>query len=244
MKVLSKKRLKRKTMRKGDEPVISTYATEELLGRSLNDVENLYAAKTLFASGPMEIPLPRPRVSIVGTRQASEAGLKNARLIAEALAKKGVVIVSGLAKGIDTASHKAAIVSGGQTIAVLGSPLDRAYPHENAELQKEIVAHHLAISQFKVGQAVTRSNFPIRNRTMALISDVTIIVEAGEKSGSISQGWETLRLGRLLFLWKSLFEAKLTWPEEMVKFGAMKLSDPRTIFEFHPSNTPVLEVVA
>ena len=231
-------------MGKGERPVISTYATEKLLGRSLNDVENLYAAKTLYASGPMEIPLPRPRVSIVGTRQPSEAGLKTAKLIAEALTKKGVVIVSGLARGIDTAAHRTAIESGGRTIAVLGTPLDRAYPHENADLQSEIVKNHLAISQFRVGQTVTRSNFPIRNRTMALISDATIIVEAAEKSGSLSQGWETLRLNRLLFIWKSLFDAKLSWPDEMVKFGAMKLSDTKSIFQLLPSNRPVLEVVA
>jgi DNA processing protein len=244
LKVLSKKRRDRRVMGKGDKPVISTYATKEMLGRSLNDIENLYAAKTLFASGPMEIPLPRPRVSIVGTRQASETGLKNAKLIAEAMTKKGVVIVSGLAKGIDTAAHRAAIESGGRTIAVLGTPLDRAYPRENADLQSEIMKNHLAISQFRVGQPVTRSNFPIRNRIMALISDATIIVEAGEQSGSLSQGWETLRLGRFLFLWKSLFEAKLSWPDEMVKFGAMKLSDIKDIFEFLPSNRSVLEVVA
>lgn len=222
---------------------MTTYSPEELLGRSLNDIEARFAPKTLHVSGPMKIPLPRPRVSIVGSREASPEGLRTARRIAETLSKRGVVIVSGLAKGIDAAAHKGAIESGGKTIAVLGTPLNRFYPYENTELQRQVMKQHLAISQFDVGKPVTRSNFPIRNRTMALIADATIIVEAGETSGSLSQGWETLRLGRLLFIWKTLFESRLSWPKEMTRFGAMRLTETKDIFEHLPSNAPVLEVI-
>lgn len=231
-------------MKKERRPGISTYSPEILLGRSLNDVETKYAPRKLYASGAMEIPIPRPRVAIVGSRRATQQGLDDADLITRMLVERGVVIVSGLARGIDTAAHQAAIRSNGKTIAVLGTPLDRAYPSENAGLQDEIIRRHLAISQFEVGSAVTRSNFIIRNRTMALIADASIIVQAGESSGSLSQGWEALRLGRPLYIWKPVFESSLSWPREMVKFGAINLSDPKDVLESLPSAKSVLRIPA
>ncbi|MEX0656262.1 MAG: DNA-processing protein DprA [Nitrosopumilaceae archaeon] len=215
----------------------SSMSAAELLGRTLNDVEAKHAPKILYLKGPMEIPLPRPRVSIIGTRQPSPDGLQATKTFARTLVEKQTVIVSGLAKGIDTAAHKTAIMMGGKTIAVIGTSLNKAYPRENAELQQEIMSKHLVISQFPVGYPTTRKNFVIRNRTMALISDATIIVEAGNTSGSLHQCWETLRLGRPLFIWKSVFDnAKLTWPKEMLEYGAMKLSNLEEIFEFLPSH--------
>lgn len=242
MKALSKKRMNVRTMESTRRKDISTYAPSILLGRSLNDIERRYAPGRLYAAGLMQIPLPRPRVAIVGSREATPKSLADAEAITKTLIQENVVIVSGLANGIDSAAHKAAINSGGQTIAVLGTPLDRVYPRENAQLQDEIIRHHLAISQFEVGSVVTRSNFPLRNRTMALITDASIIVQAGESSGSLSQGWEALRLGRPLFIWKLIFESSLSWPKEMVKFGAMKLSDPKELLENLPSRKSVLEI--
>ena len=101
-----------------------------------------------------------------------------------------MIVVSGLACGIDTAAHTAAIESGGKTIAVLGTPLDDTYPQENQALQSLIMAQHLAVSQFAPGAGTQPKNFPVRNRTMALLTDATVIVEAGEKSGTVHQGWE------------------------------------------------------
>lgn len=221
---------------------ISAFVPSVLLGRPLNDIERKYAPSRLYVSGPMGIPIPRPRVGIVGSRQATPQGITDADLITRILVGKGVTIVSGLAKGIDTAAHEAAIRAGGHTIAVLGTPLDRVYPQENAELQNEIVRHHLALSQFRVGSIVRRSNFVLRNRTMALIADASIIVQAGESSGSLSQGWEALRLGRPLFIWKPIFESSLRWPKEMVKFGAIILSDPKDVLENLPSAASVLRI--
>jgi DNA processing protein len=152
------------------------------------------------------------------------------------------VIVSGLAKGIDASAHKAAISSGGRTIGVLGTPLDRAYPQENAQLQAEMARNHLVVSEFRIGSVVMRSNFIRRNRTMALVADASVIVQAGESSGSISQGYEALRLGRPLFIWKSLFESSLDWPKEMARYGAMELSDPKELLENLPSRKSVLEI--
>jgi len=190
----------------------------------------------------MRIPLPRPRVAIVGSRQATPQSLAEAESIAKTLTREGVVVVSGLARGIDSAAHRAAIESGGQTIAVLGTPLDKVYPRENAELQAEIIKHHLVVSQYAIGSIVKRSNFVRRNRTMALIADASVIVQAGESSGSLSQGYEALRLGRPLFIWKRLLESPLSWPKEMVRYGAMELSDPEELLESLPSKRSVLEI--
>jgi DNA processing protein len=97
--------------------------------------------------------------------------------------------------------------------------------------------NQLAISQFKIGQAIRPGNFVTRNRTMALISDATVIVEASDNSGSIHQGWEAIRLGRPLFIWKSLLERKdLPRVKKMLEYGAIELFDPIGILEFIPSS--------
>src|ERR1700758_3220624 len=100
---------------------IRTLTPLELLG-PLNDVERKYAPSTLFSAGPMELPLPRPRVAIIGSRKASSKGLNTASQIASVLSKRDVVIVSGLAEGIDTTAHQTTIKESGRTIAVLGTP--------------------------------------------------------------------------------------------------------------------------
>lgn len=218
-------------------------SVENLLGRTLNDIETHYAPKLLYVQGPLEIPLPCPRVSIIGTRKPSPEGLADAQSIAKNLIENQIIIVSGLADGIDTAAHRAAIDSDGKTIAVLGTPLNKVYPHKNSDLQQEIMENHLAISQFPVGYPITRKNFIIRNRTMALISDASIIVEAGESSGSLHQGWETLRLGRPLFIWKSLLnDSKLDWPKTMIEYGAMELDDPAEILQVIPSHLKMIDL--
>ncbi len=195
---------------------ISSLTPEQLLG-PLNDVERKFAPPKLFTAGPMEIPLPSPRAAIIGSRKASMKGLDATIEIARTLSKRGVVIVSGLAEGIDTAAHRTAIEEGGRTVAVLGTPLDHAYPRKNSQLQKEIMTNHLAISQFPIGHPTQPKNFVLRNRTMALISNASIIVEAGETSGSLHQGWEALRLGRPLFVWKSVVsDSSLSWPKKMM----------------------------
>ena len=105
--------------------------------------------------------------------------------------------------------------AGGRTIAVLGTPIDQFYPAENEALQKKIATEQLVVSQFSSGYPITPKNFPLRNRVMALLTDATVIVEAGEKSGTVHQGWEALQLGRLLFLLESVAQDKsLTWPAE------------------------------
>ena len=198
--------------------------TDEIWG-TLNDFERKHAPKELFIEGDASLLTTGLRVSVVGSRKASEAGLKRARLFSEALVRHGITVVSGLAEGIDTIAHETAIAMGGKTIAVLGTPLDKAYPTKNRKLLETIKKDHLAVTQFPVGYPARRDNFPRRNRTMALISDATVIVEAGEKSGTRSQGWEALRLGRLLFIMRNVADdLALTWPKEMIGYGAQVLS--------------------
>lgn len=205
--------------------LFTRHRPEELLG-GLNAVERKNAPAWLWTAGDVSLLRPRPRVSIVGTRQPSPDGSRRAERLARELAAEGVAIVSGLARGIDTAAHRATMEVGGRTIAVLGGPLDKSYPAENAALQRRIMQQHLALSQFAPGQSIRPTNFPRRNRTMALISDATVIVEAGDGSGTISQGWEALRLGRTLFILRSVAEdPALRWPGEMLRYGAQVLSE-------------------
>ncbi len=196
----------------------------DLLG-SLTDVEHKHAPQALFLAGDLSLLKRGPRVSVVGSRKASPEGLRRARLLARALVEHQVIVVSGLAEGVDTAAHQAAIEAGGRTIAVLGTPLDQAYPTGNAALQTLIGREHLLVSQFPSGYKTQPGSFPMRNRTMALLTDATVIVEAGEKSGTVHQGWEALRLGRLLFLLESVAnDPQLSWPKEMIRYGAQVLS--------------------
>ncbi len=105
------------------------------------------------------------------------------------------------------------------------------------------MSNHLAISQFKIGHPTTPRNFVLRNKTMALISDATVIVEARDTSGSLYQGWEAIRLGRPLFIWKSVLKnTQLKWPEKMLQHGAMELLDPDDLFEFLPSHLEMIDV--
>jgi DNA processing protein len=129
----------------------------------------------------------------------------------------------------------------GSTIAVIGTPLDRVYPRQNVDLQREIAAHHLVVSQFPPGYPIRPTNFPMRNRTMALIVDASVIVEAGETSGSLSQGWEALRLGRALFFMKSILDdqPELEWPRKMMEYGAQVLVDAEELLDALPYGEPL-----
>lgn len=196
---------------------------EELLG-PLNDVERKFAPRLLWAAGHPEILATGPRVAVVGSRKLSADGEQRARDVARFLVDQGVVVVSGLAEGADTIAHRTTIDAGGRTIAVLGTPIHAHYPSFNRELQRQIGRDHLLLSQFPPGTPIQRGNFVIRNRLMALIADASIIVEAGDSSGTLSQGWEALRLGRQLFILEPVAkDSALSWPAKMVEYGAVPL---------------------
>jgi DNA processing protein len=226
--------------------MIGTCVTPEELIGPLDEVEKKHAPRELFIAGDRSLVTKRARVSIVGSRMASKAGLKRAQKLAALLVEKRVVVVSGLAEGIDAAAHTTAIERGGQTIAVLGTSLDECFPAKHCALQARIIADHLAVSQFAPGQMLGTRAFPMRNRTMALLSDATVIVEAGEKSGTIHQGWEALRLGRPLYIMESLAQAGHEWTSELQRYGALVLSDKtKDLFlESIPEETRVERIAA
>ena len=176
----------------------------------------------LWCAGDVSL-VKRPSVAIVGTRNISELGTARARKLARELSRAGVVVVSGLAKGVDTEALTAAIDEGGSVIGVIGTPIDRAYPVENERLQERIYRNQLLISQFEPGQRVFPSNFPKRNKLMAAISDATVIIEASETSGTLHQVAECVRLGRWLFISKSLMNAGLQWPSKFKDYSVTRI---------------------
>lgn len=216
---------------------VRTMTPAEALG-PLNEVERKYAPATLYLEGEPGLLRDAPRVAAVGSRNASEAGLRRAEQLARDLVAEGVTVVSGLARGIDGRAHRTAIQHEGRTIAVLGTPLNKVYPREHAELQQEIGRSHLLVSQFPSGAPISRKGFPQRNRTMALISDAAVIVEAGATSGTISLGWEALRLARPLFLAASLLDSDLEWPAKFVSYGAMELREVQQVLDVLPFGRP------
>jgi len=126
-----------------------------------------------------------PAVAVVGARRASRAGLAAARHLAAGLAKAGVVVVSGFARGIDAAAHRAALETGGTTVAVFGCGLDVCYPAEHEALLEDLVAGGTAMSEFDPGERPLPYYFPVRNRLIAGLSRLVLVVEAAEKSGSL-----------------------------------------------------------
>jgi DNA processing protein len=169
-------------------------------------------------------------VAVVGTRTPSEDGIKRTRTLVRGLVKDGFTIVSGLAKGIDRVAHETAIEEGGRTIAVLGTPISHAYPAENRELQEKIAREFLLISQVPIkrwqsqGPKQNRIFFPERNITMSALTEATIIVEAGETSGTLVQARHALKQGRKLFILDSCFENRaITWPQRFAEQGAIRV---------------------
>jgi len=197
-----------------------------------------YPHKFRDAEDPVEVLYYRgwwdlvetPSVAVVGTREPSPQAIENTSRIVKLLVNDGYTIASGLARGIDTAAHKAAIESGGKTIAVIGTPLNRIYPKENSLLQENIAEKFLVISQVPVfrysKQTYTRNRtfFPERNKTMSALTEATIIVEAGRTSGTLIQARAALLQRRKLFILESSFRnPALTWPAELESMGAIRV---------------------
>ena len=200
----------------------------EVLG-SITDLEHRAAPRELYLRGDRTLLEYGTRIAVVGSRRASARALEWTRLITKELVSRDVTVVSGLAMGIDTVAHRTALERGGKTVAVLGTGLDAYAVSGNRRLQDEIGRRGLLVSQFPEGSTPNRSHFPRRNKTMALLSHATMVVEAGEKSGTRYQGWEALRLGRaVLFPRKFLEATSASWPAEMVRHGAFAF-DAKTL---------------
>ncbi|MDL2237559.1 DNA-processing protein DprA [Christensenellaceae bacterium OttesenSCG-928-K19] len=148
--------------------------------RILEDVDN--PPPVLYFKGTM--PQMEQSCGMVGSRRPTKKGYTFARGLAQELAAQDVVIVSGMARGVDTACHEGALAAGGKTVAVLGCGVDVIYPPENVKLYSEIIEHGAVVSEFKPGTQPTTTNFPQRNRIIAGLSRVLIAGEGGEKSGA------------------------------------------------------------
>ncbi|MEW4221793.1 DNA-protecting protein DprA [Rossellomorea marisflavi] len=154
-------------------------------------------------------------ISIVGTRNPSEYSVIRAKKLAEKFGQNRIVVASGLAKGIDAAAHTGALNMKNPTISVIGTPLTKSYPKENKDLQDQIEKEGLIISQFAPSMAVQRWNFPMRNAVMSGISLATVIIEAGETSGSLIQADYALKQGRIVFIPQSAIDnEELKWPKK------------------------------
>jgi DNA processing protein len=159
----------------------------------------------LFIRGVL-CPEDDKSVAVVGTRKPTPDGLRRARKLAAELVGAGVTVVSGLALGIDTAAHRAALRAGGRTLAVIGTGITRCYPPQNRALQDEIARKGAVLSQFWPDDPPARPRFPLRNAVMSGLALATVIVEASETSGARIQAEFALKQGRPVFLLRSLLE--------------------------------------
>ena len=160
-----------------------------------------------------------PLVAVVGSRKVSSEGKRRSFVLAKALVDLGITVVSGLAEGVDSAAHEAALKRNGKTIAVMGTPIDECFPSKNKALKEKIATDGLVISQFPIGTETFPSNFPRRNELMAAISHMTIVVEASAKSGTRHQVAACLKLGRPVGFLSSLIALKIPWVEDALSSG-------------------------
>ncbi|MFT8417377.1 MAG: DNA-processing protein DprA [Acetobacter sp.] len=195
-----------------------------------------HPVELLYFRGAWEITETRC-VAVVGSREASPDGIRRAERLARELVDRGFTVVSGLARGVDSAAQRAAIARGGRTISVVGTPLGSCYPKENAVLQEEIARDHLLISQVPVLRYVRQSPqhnrlfFPERNVTMSALTEGTIIVEAGDTSGTLTQARAALHQGRKLFILDNCFQrSDITWPARFEAAGAVRVKTPDDIW--------------
>lgn len=190
--------------------------------QKLRELED--APPFLYVKGRTDILNRSPAVSVVGARNASINGRKLASRIAYDLTGAGVLIVSGMARGIDAASHKGAMYAleqNGPTVAVLGTGADIVYPAENFSLYEQIAAQGAVISEFPLGTEAQSGNFPRRNRIVSALADAVLVVEAGIHSGSLITARLALEQGRDVFAVPgSPVEARAAGPNKLIRDGA------------------------
>jgi len=189
------------------------------------------APPLLFVRGNADVP-NLPAIAIVGSRAASSEGRARAHRLAYLLAKRGFAVASGLARGIDTSAHLGALDAGRTTFAVIGTPLTRCYPSENAELQRRIAHAGAVVSQFAPDSKTKPYCFPLRNATMSGLTLATVVIEAADRSGSLIQAQKALEQGRKLFIPRSVMENRsVSWPRAAVSHGAHVFSSVDELIE-------------
>lgn len=174
----------------------------------------------LFVKGQLQAGDERA-VAVVGTRTPSQYGKVITEKISTELAGRGITIVSGLARGVDTLAHWSAVNSGGRTLAILGSAINKIYPYENQKLAEKIQSQGALISEFSMDTAPDAPNFPRRNRIISGLSKITILVEAGEKSGALITAAMAADQNREVFAVPGNITNPKSWgPNRLIRDGA------------------------
>ena len=197
--------------------------------KRLNDLYD--PPSCIYASGNLEL-LYQPMIAIVGSRQASKWGLRNARLFANALAKAGVLVISGLAKGIDGAAHAETLRTGSQTLAVCGTGLDITYPKEHLDLARAIAMNGLLVSELRPGIGPQAHHFPLRNRIIAALAFGVVVIEATQKSGSLITARIAADLGRDVFALPGPIDDPLhAGCHQLIQQGAKLVCSPKDVLD-------------
>jgi DNA processing protein len=187
----------------------------------------------LFLRGDAEVELlARPAVAIVGARACSAYGRQAARSLGRDLASAGLVVVSGLARGIDAEAHRGALEAGGTTVAVLGCGIDRDYPAANRDLARQIAAAGLVLAEYAPGVEPAPWRFPARNRIIAGLCAATVVVEARERSGALITADFALEEGREVFAVPGEITSALSaGTNALLRLGAVPLTAARDVLE-------------
>ena len=184
----------------------------------------------LFYKGNIEL-LKYKKIAVVGSRTATNYGMNTAFRISKELSKK-YVIISGLARGIDSAAHNGSIYANGKTIAVVGNGLDTIYPKENTNLFKSILKNGLIISEYVVGTKPMPSNFPERNRIISGLSSGVIVVEAAKKSGSLITADLALEQGKTVYAVPGNIDSLMSvGTNELIRNGAVPYTGAQDLEE-------------
>jgi DNA processing protein len=197
-------------------------------------LNNLYdPPDCLYIKGDVRL-LSMPMIAVVGSRKASSEGLQNARAFAQALSKAGLLIVSGLARGVDAAAHQAAIDLGKNhyTLAACGTGLDQIYPREHQGLAKSISEQGLLISELPLGVGPKAFHFPRRNRLIAALALGVVVIEAADKSGSLITARIAADLGREVFALPGSIRAPYSCGcHKLIQQGAKLVCSPKEVLE-------------
>lgn len=201
--------------------------------------------RSIWIAGSLAIAAA-PAVAIVGTRNASTYGLRVARQIAAVCARAGVCVVSGLARGIDGAAHESALENGGRTVGVLGTPIDVAFPRHHRVLQQQIAHEGLLVSEMEPGERAAPWTFPRRNRLIAALSQIIVVVEAGEKSGALLTAGHADGLNVLVAAVPGMIDApQAAGTNRLIRDGAHIIAEPSDVLallsvDSSPAYTPSL----
>ncbi|MBR5285527.1 MAG: DNA-processing protein DprA [Clostridia bacterium] len=224
---------------------------DELYPEKLRGIEMPPVA--LYSIGDFRDLNKTPCIAIVGTRNMTDYGKQTAESFAYNFAKSGAYVISGLAKGIDTAAHRGAVMADGYTVAVLGNPIGDIYPKENLKAFETLYKRGLVISELYPGAPRTRADFPNRNRIISGISNAVVIAEAGETSGALITARHATSQGRAVFAVPGAIGAENAGTNKLIKNGipaatepmdvlsALMLEYPERIKTYEPSLTEQLK---